>query len=440
MSSDNTDPVILSAVRTPIGSFQKSLKNLTAPELGAIVIREALQRAGIDGESVDEVIMGQVLQGGVGQAPARQAALGAGLPAGVPATTINKVCGSGLKSVMLASSMIKAGDGSVFVAGGQESMSNAPYFMKTARSGLRLGNAEVTDMLIHDGLWCAIDDCHMGDLAEYTAEKASITREELDAFSADSQRKAAEAQAAGKFTAEIVPVEIPQRKGDPIVVSEDEYIRPETTAESLGRLRPAFIRDGIVTAGNASGINDGASALVVTSRAAAEEAGAPVMARITGYTQASVEAKDIFFAPISAIRKLMEQMGTSIGDYDLIEANEAFAAQALADGKELGWDWDRVNIHGGSIALGHPIGASGARVLTTLIYALKDRGLKTGLASLCLGGGGACRTFSTSPSGTSISRRCSLTCSSCPTSPMSGRAPEVGRYEPVPAIEKLHSS
>jgi len=389
MSSDIADPVILSAVRTPIGSFQKSLKNFTAPQLGAIVIREVLQRAGIDGSSVDEVIMGQVLQGGVGQAPARQAALGAGLPAGVPATTINKVCGSGLKAVMLASSMIRAGDGSVFVAGGQESMSNAPYLLKSARSGLRLGNAEVTDMMIHDGLWCAINDCHMGDLAEYTAEKASLTREELDAFSADSQQKAAEAQAAGKFAAEIVPVEIPQRKGDPIVFSEDEYIRADTTTESLGRLRPAFTKEGIITAGNASGINDGASALVVTSRAAAEEAGAPVMARITGYAQASVEAKDIFFAPISAIRKLMAQMGTSIGDFDLIEANEAFAAQALADGKALGWNWERVNVHGGSIALGHPIGASGARVLTTLIHALKDRGLKTGLASLCLGGGGA---------------------------------------------------
>ncbi len=389
MSSDFADPVILSAVRTPIGSFQKSLKNLTAPQLGAIVIREALQRAGVDGSSVDEVIMGQVLQGGVGQAPARQAALGAGLPVGVPATTINKVCGSGLKSVMLVSSMIRAGDGSVFVAGGQESMSNAPYLLKTARSGLRIGNAEVTDMMIHDGLWCAFNDCHMGELAEYTAEKATLTREELDAFSADSQRKAGEAHAAGKFAAEIVPVEIPQRKGDPVVVTEDEFIRPDTTAESLGRLRPAFTKDGIITAGNASGINDGASALVVTSRAAAEEAGASVMARITGYAQAAVEPKDIFFAPISAIRRIMEQMGTSIGDFDLIEANEAFAAQALADGRELGWDWERVNVHGGSIALGHPIGASGARVLTTLIHALKDRGLKTGLVSLCLGGGGA---------------------------------------------------
>jgi len=389
MSSERAEPGILSAVRTPIGSLQKSLKNLTAPQLGAIVIRAALERAGIDGDSVDEVFMGQVLQGGAGQAPARQAAIGAGLPAGVPATTINKVCGSGLKSVMLASSMIRAGDGSVFVAGGQESMSNAPYLLKTARSGFRLGNAEATDMLIHDGLWCSFNDCHMGELAEYTAEKASLTREELDAFSADSQRKAGKAQATGKFTAEIVPVEILQRKGDPIVFSEDEYIRVDTTAESLARLRPAFTKDGIVTAGNSSGINDGASALVVTSRSAAEEAGAPIMARITGYTQASVEPKDLFFAPVSAIRKLMVQMGTSLDDFDLIEANEAFAAQTLADGKELGWDWDRVNVHGGSIALGHPIGASGARILTTLLHALKDRNLKSGLVSLCLGGGGA---------------------------------------------------
>jgi acetyl-CoA C-acetyltransferase len=389
MSPDIAEPVILSAVRTPIGNFQKSLKNLSAPQLGAIVIREALKRAGIDNDAVDEVIMGQVLQGGVGQAPARQAAIGAGLPASIPATTVNKVCGSGLKAVMLAAGMIKAGDGEVFVAGGQESMSNAPYLLKTARSGLRLGNSEVTDMLIHDGLWCAFNDCHMGELAEYTAEKASLTREELDAFAADSQRKAGEAQAAGKFEAEIVPVEIPQRKGDPVVVSEDEFIRPDTTAESLARLRPVFTKEGIVTAGNASGINDGASALVVSSRAAAEKTGATVMARITGYAQASVEPKELFFAPVAAIRVLMDRMGVGIGDYDLIEANEAFAAQALADGNELGWDWDRVNVHGGAIAVGHPIGASGARVLTTLLYALKDRGAKTGLASLCLGGGGA---------------------------------------------------
>jgi acetyl-CoA C-acetyltransferase len=268
-------------------------------------------------------------------------------------------------------------------------MSNAPYLLKDARNGMRLGDSEATDMLIHDGLWCAFNDCHMGELAEYTAEKASLTREELDAFAADSQRKAGEAQAAGKFEAEIVPVEIPQRKGDPVVVSEDEFIRPDTTAESLSRLRPVFTKEGIVTAGNASGINDGASALVVASRTAAEAAGAPVMARITGYVQASIEPKDIFFAPVAAIQALMEKMDAGIGDYDLIEANEAFAAQALADGNELGWDWDRVNVHGGAIALGHPIGASGARVLTTLLYALRDRGLKTGLASLCLGGGGA---------------------------------------------------
>jgi len=389
MSSANAEPVILSAVRTPIGNFRKALSKFTAPQLGAIVIREAIERAGIDGSTIDEVIMGQVLQGGSGQAPARQAAIGAGLPASIPATTVNKVCGSGLKSVMLASSMIKAGDGAVFVAGGQESMSNAPYILKTARSGMRLGHAEATDLLIGDGLWCGFNDCHMGELAEYTAEKVSLSREELDEFAANSQRKAAEAQAAGKFEDEIVPVEIPQRIGDPLQFTEDEFIRPGTTAESLGKLRPAFTRDGIVTAGNASGINDGASALVVAARATAEEAGTPIMARITGYAQASIEPKEIFFAPIRAVQILMDKLGASIGDFDCIEANEAFAAQALADGKELGWDWDRVNVHGGAIALGHPIGASGARVLTTLIYALKDRGEKRGLATLCLGGGGA---------------------------------------------------
>lgn len=389
MSSANAEPVILSAVRTPIGNFRKALSKFTAPQLGAIVIREAIERAGIDGSTIDEVFMGQVLQGGSGQAPARQAAIGAGLPASIPATTVNKVCGSGLKSVMLASSMIKAGDGTVFVAGGQESMSNAPYILKTARSGMRLGHAEATDLLIGDGLWCGFNNCHMGELAEYTAEKVSLSREELDEFAANSQKKAAEAQAAGKFEDEIVPVEIPQRIGDPLQFTEDEFIRPGTTAESLGKLRPAFIKDGIVTAGNASGINDGASALVVAARTAAEEAGAPIMARITGYAQAAIEPKDIFFAPIRAAQILMDRLGASIGDFDCIEANEAFAAQALADGKELGWDWDRVNVHGGAIALGHPIGASGARVLTTLLYALKDRGEKRGLAILCLGGGGA---------------------------------------------------
>ncbi|MFC1499910.1 acetyl-CoA C-acetyltransferase [Candidatus Zixiibacteriota bacterium] len=389
MSSTSNEPVILSAARTPVGSFQKSLGKFTAPQLGSIAIKEAVERAGIDAGLIDEVLMGQVLQGGSGQAPARQAALGAGLPETVSATTINKVCGSGLKTVMIAAGMVKAGDGSFFVAGGQESMSSAPFILKTARSGMRLGHAEATDVLIGDGLWCAINDCHMGELAEYTAEKASLTREELDEFAAESQRKAAEAQEADKFKAEIVPVEIPQRKGDPVYFSEDEYIRSETTSESLGRLRPAFVKEGIVTAGNASGINDGAAAIVVSSREAAEKAGVPVMARITGYAQAHVDPKELFFAPIYAARNLMEKTGTSIGDFDLIEANEAFASQALANGKELGWDWERVNVNGGAIAIGHPIGASGARVLTTLLYALKDRGLKTGIATLCLGGGGA---------------------------------------------------
>jgi len=383
------EPVILSAVRTPTGTFQGTLSHLPAPALGSIAITAAVERARIPVEGIDEVLMGQVVQAGVGQAPARQASIGAGLPGEIPATTINKVCGSGLKAVMLASAMIKAGDGDLFVAGGQESMSNVPYALFKARTGLRMGNGEVTDLMVHDGLWCAFNDCHMGILAEYTAEKSGLTREDLDAYAAASQAKAAGAWEENRFADEIVTVEVPQRKGDPVVFARDESFRADTTPETLARLRPAFDRDGIVTAGNSPGLNDGASALVVAAREKAEELGSPVLARITGYAQASVPPKELFYAPVHAVRRLMSEQGTTIDDYDLIEANEAFAAQALADGKELGWDPEKVNVNGGAIALGHPIGASGARVLTTLIYALRNRGGKTGLATLCLGGGGA---------------------------------------------------
>jgi acetyl-CoA C-acetyltransferase len=302
---------------------------------------------------------------------------------------VNKVCGSGLKAVMIAASMIKAGDADVLIAGGQESMSNVPYGLMTARNGMRLGNQVATDLMIHDGLWCGFNDCHMGNLVEYTADKAELSREDLDQFAYGSHMKAAAAQQAGKFDGEIVPVEVPQRKGDPVIVSVDETPKPDTTVEVLSKLRPAFQKDGKVTAGNAPGLNDGASALVVAARSVADELGTPILARITGYAQAAVAPKEIFFAPIEAVRKLVALIGVDIHDFDLIEANEAFAAQALADGNVLGWDWDRVNVNGGAIALGHPIGASGARILTTLIYALKDRGGSKGLATLCLGGGGA---------------------------------------------------
>jgi acetyl-CoA C-acetyltransferase len=389
MSEKATTPVILSAVRTPTGSFQGTLSPLGATRLGSIAVRAAIDRAGVPDASIDEVLMGHVVQAGCGQAPARQAALGAGLPGEIPATTVNKVCGSGLKTVMLAASMIKAGDAALLVAGGQESMSNVPYGLKTARTGFRMGNQEVTDLMIHDGLWCGFNDCHMGILAEYTAKKSELGREELDRFAFESHQKALQAQADGHFADEIVPVEIPQRKGDPKVMDADETPRADTTLEVLAKLRPAFDKEGIVTAGNSPGLNDGASALVVSSRALAEELDRPVLARITGYAQASVPPKELFYAPVFAVRKLLDQMGTDIDAFDLIEANEAFAAQALADGKELGWDWAKVNVHGGAVALGHPIGASGARVLTTLIYALRSRGGKTGLATLCLGGGGA---------------------------------------------------
>jgi acetyl-CoA C-acetyltransferase len=386
---DSTTPVIVSAVRTPIGRYLGGLSSLTAPQLGALTIREAVSRARVDATAVEEVIMGQVVQGGSGQAPARQALIHSGLPAAIPALTINKVCGSGLKAVMLAAQAIKAGDAECIVAGGQESMSNAPHYVYGMRNGIKAGNQTMVDGMIHDGLWDSFGCCHMGEYAEYTAEKAGVTRQEQDAFSSESHRKAVAATESGKFKAEIVPVGVPGKTGT-TTVSVDEAPRKDTTAETLAKLKPAFRKDGgTVTAGNAPGLNDGASALVVTSLAFARSNGLTPLARITGYATGGGEPRDLFFAPVIAVRNLMRKSGTRIGDYDLIEANEAFAVQAIADGRELGWDWERVNVHGGAVALGHPIGASGARVLTTLLHALRDRGGRTGLATLCLGGGNA---------------------------------------------------
>lgn len=384
-------PVIVSATRTPIGKFLGALSPLTAPELGAIVIREALRRANVPADQVDEVIMGHVVQGGTGQAPARQAMLKAGVPATVPALTINKVCGSGLKAVMLAAQSIKAGDQRVVVAGGQESMSNAPYYMYGMRAGVKLGDQKLIDGVIRDGLWCASCDVHMGSHAEYTARKAKVTRADQDEFSVSSHQKATRAMEQGKFRDEIVAVEIAGRKGT-VKVESDEGPRKDTTMETLGKLKPAFPNAGedlSVTAGNASSLNDGASALVVVSEEYARANGLEILARITGYATGGTEPQDLFFAPIYAVQNLMKKNSSKIADYDLIEANEAFASQAIANGRGLGWNWDRVNVNGGAIALGHPIGASGARVLTTLLYALKDRDLRTGIATLCLGGGNA---------------------------------------------------
>jgi len=388
--SDATIPVIVSAVRTPIGKYLGGLSPLPAPRLGALVIREAVRRAGVDAASVDEVIMGNVLQGGVGQAPARQAAIHAGLPGLIPSVTINKVCGSGLKAVMLAAQAIKAGDEQCVVAGGMESMSNAPHYVFGMRGGIKAGNSQLVDGMIHDGLWDSFSNTHMGNLAEYTAQKAGVSRADQDAFALASHQKAVAAMEACRFKAETVAVEIPGKKG-PTVIDKDEGPRKETSLEALAALKPSFEQGGggTVTPGNAPGLNDGASALVVTSLAFARAHGLKPLARITAYATGGGEPKDLFFAPIVAVRNLLAKVKTTIRDYDLIEANEAFAVQALADGRALGWDWDRVNVNGGAIALGHPIGASGARVLTTLLYALKDRKQRTGLATLCLGGGNA---------------------------------------------------
>jgi acetyl-CoA C-acetyltransferase len=394
MSDPTRQPVIVGAARTPIGRYLGGLSALSAPELGAIAIRAALQRSGVAPDQVQEVIMGHVLQGGTGQAPGRQAMLKAGVPSSVSAVTINKVCGSGLKAVMLAAQAIKAGDAEVIVAGGQESMSNAPYYVYGMRGGVKIGDQSMVDGMIKDGLWCGTCNVHMGEHAEYTATKAGVTRAQQDAFAATSHRRAVAAQQAGKFDAEIVPVEVPGRKG-PTIVSVDEGPRADTTEDSLAKLRPAFPTAAAsnpslsVTAGNASSLNDGAAAVVVTSEAYALRHGLTILARITGYATGAGDPRDLFFAPITAVKNLMRKRGTSIADYDLIEANEAFASQSLADGAGLGWDAERVNVNGGAIALGHPIGASGARVLVTLLHALADRQLRTGLATLCLGGGDA---------------------------------------------------
>ena len=386
--SDATTPVILSACRTPVGKYLGGLSSFTPPQLGAQVIREAVSRAAIDTSAIDEVIMGHVLQGGAGQATGRQAAINAGLPGVIPALTVNKVCGSGLKAVMLASQAIRAGDAECVVAGGMEVMSASPHYLYNYRGGIKAGNQTVVDGMIHDGLWDSFGAVHMGSYAEYTAAKSEITREEQDEYAYHSHRKAVEAMEAGRFEAEIVAIEVASRKGS-IVVSADESPRKDTTMEVLAKLKPAFQKDGSVTPGNAPGLNDGASALVVTSLAFAKAQGLTPMARVTGYATSGGEPKDLFYAPILAVQNLMAKTGVSISDYELIEANEAFAVQAIADGRGLGWDWDRVNVNGGAIAIGHPIGASGARVLTTLLYAMRDRGVSTGLATLCLGGGNA---------------------------------------------------
>jgi acetyl-CoA C-acetyltransferase len=387
--SNEREVVIVSAVRTAIGRFQGTLSNVPASELGAVAIKAAVERAGIAPSSVDEVLMGNVVQAGQGQAPARQAAIKAGLPPFVGATTVNKICGSGLKTVMLAAAMIEAGDGELFVAGGMESMNMGPYILPQARVGYRLGHGQLVDTMIHDGLWCSFTNQHMGNSAEWIAQEYGLTRQELDEYAYHSHKKAIAAIDGGKFREEIVPVEVPQRKGPPVLFDTDECPRRDTSLETLARLKPAFQKDGLVTAGNSPGITDGAAAVVVMSREKADELEIEPLARIIGYDQAAVEPLKVFTAPIFAVRKLLEKTGYSLDDLDLIEANEAFAAQMVADGKALGWDRDKVNINGGAIALGHPIGCSGARVLVTLIYALKDRGLKTGLATLCLGGGEA---------------------------------------------------
>jgi len=389
MAQNQNEGVILSAVRTPSGRFQGSLSGFTAPKLGAIVVKAAVERAKIsDPAEIDEVLMGNVISAGLGQNPARQAAIFAGLPASVGATTLNKVCGSGLKAVMLAAQAIQAGDGRLFVAGGMESMSRAPFLIHGRSGELRFGNVQLVDALQYDGLWDPFENWSMGDSAEFIAKEYNVSREAMDEFAYNSHRKAIAASDNGKFKAEIVPVELVSKKGTTIF-DTDESPRRDTTLEGLAGLRPAFQKDGKLTAGNAPGLNDGAAAVVVASRAYAEKKGLQPLARIVGYDQAADEPKYLFRAPALAIPKLLKKIGWTLKDVDLIELNEAFAAQVLADGYALekdGWNWDKVNVHGGAVALGHPIGASGARILTTLIYALKDRGLKRGLASLCLGG------------------------------------------------------
>jgi acetyl-CoA C-acetyltransferase len=383
----NDDIVIASAARTAIGVFGGALAGIPASELGAKVIRALLERTGLAPEQIDEVILGQVLTAGVGQNPARQASLGAGLPVTIPAMTINKVCGSGLKAVHLASQAVRCGDAGIVIAGGQENMSLAPHVLPKSRQGVKMGDWKMVDTMVNDGLWCAFDDCHMGVTAENIAANYDISREDQDAFAAASQQKTEAAQKSGVFADEIVPVEIPQRKGDPIVFDSDEFPRAGTTAEGLAKLRPAFKREGTVTAGNASGINDGAAAVVVTTATKADELGLAPMARIVAFSSAGVEPSVMGTGPIPATTQCLHRAGWEVGDLDLIEANEAFAAQAISVNQSLGWDLDKVNVSGGAIALGHPIGASGARVLVSLLHGMKRTDARRGLATLCIGGG-----------------------------------------------------
>jgi acetyl-CoA C-acetyltransferase len=378
--------VLAGAIRTPIGTFGGSFAEASATELGAVAVREALKRAGVQPEDVDEVIMGNVLSAGLGMNPARQAAIAAGIPDSVPATAVNKVCGSGLKAVALATQAIILGDADVVVAGGMEGMSSAPYLLPKGRYGYRMGHGEVTDHMIKDGLWCALTDCHMGNTAENVALEREISRGDQDEFSVQSQQKAGAAWDNGRFADEIVPVEVKQRKGT-VTVEKDEHFRPDTSMEALSKLRPAFAADGSVTAGNASGINDGAAAVVVMSRKKAQELGVKPMGSVRSYASAGVPPRIMGIGPVPATQKVLAKSGLSLDEIDLIEANEAFAAQSLAVGRELGWDWERVNVNGGAIALGHPIGASGARILVTLLHEMKRRNAKRGLATLCIGGG-----------------------------------------------------
>jgi len=379
--------VIVAAARTAVGSFGGSLAGVPAHRLGATVVKNLLERTGLKADQVDEVILGQVLTAGVGQNPARQTVIEAGLSQETPAMTINKVCGSGLKAVHLAYQAVKCGDADIVIAGGQENMSASPHVLPSSRQGKMMGDWQMTDTMIKDGLWCAFNDCHMGITAENIAEKYNFSRAEQDLFAAESQNRTEKAQAAGNFDAEIVPVEIPQRRGDPVVFAKDEFPRAGTTAEKLGGLRPAFKKDGTVTAGNASGINDGAAAVVVMSAEKAAELGLKPLARIVSFSSAGVDPAIMGTGPIPATQKCLEKAGWSVSDLDLVEANEAFAAQAMSVNKELGWDTAKVNVSGGAISIGHPIGASGARVLVTLLHGMQREHAKKGLATLCIGGG-----------------------------------------------------
>ena len=380
------DAVIVSAVRTPVGTMGGAFVDVPAPRLGAIAVEEAVRRAGIDAAEIEEVLMGNVLQAGLGQNPARQASLGAGLDTSIPTMTINKVCGSGLKTVALAAQAIRAGDAEVLVAGGMENMSRAPYLIENGRYGYRLGNGELVDVMIRDGLWCAFDNCHMGITADNVAAEYEVSREDQDAFSADSQRKAGDAIKSGRFKDEIVPVPV-QRKKETVLVDTDEHPRPDTTADVLAKLRPAFNKEGSVTAGNASGINDGAAAVVVMSASRAKAEGRTPLARIRAYASAGVEPRVMGMGPVPAARKAMERAGVQVKDIGLFELNEAFAAQSVAVGRELAVPEDRLNVNGGAIALGHPIGASGTRILVTLLHAMQQRDAEVGLAGMCIGGG-----------------------------------------------------